>query len=171
MWKIVSYVSGLKTWNKSPSNKAVTEPPFYYTTATCIEQYLIVVVFIILYKAILQSESVDEILTWISFNESYWTVLTLSFLKYKLVLTYEFVYEILKHKLNWFKFRGALLSSPSQIIEENALPSNSASIILLSHVDWREPCSASVWTGGGIPILKSHGKRDTCWKEPVISAL
>ena len=31
--------------------------------ATCIEQHLIVVLFITLYKAILQTESVDEILT------------------------------------------------------------------------------------------------------------
>ena len=33
MWKIVSYVSGLKIGNKSPNEKTVTEPSFYYTTA------------------------------------------------------------------------------------------------------------------------------------------
>ena len=32
MWKIVLYVSSLKSGSNSPSNKAVTEPPFYYTT-------------------------------------------------------------------------------------------------------------------------------------------
>jgi len=36
--KNVSYVSGLKCGNNSPSTIAVTEPPFYYTTVSKIDK-------------------------------------------------------------------------------------------------------------------------------------
>ena len=61
-------------------------------------QYFPVVLFIILYKAVLNFESVDEILKYDHLNESYSAVLSCGavFMLYKMVLTFESVDEILK---------------------------------------------------------------------------
>ena len=48
------------------------------------EQYFPVVLFIMLYKVILTSESVGEILRWDHSNESYWAALSCDAVSYAL---------------------------------------------------------------------------------------